>query len=311
MALLHFITGKGGVGKSSVAAALVKKLSADDQGPILLLEVQGSGRSLQLCGLNGPKPFENTPLPGVAGAYGARLLPKETFRQYFSLLLTLGNDQSSFATATSGLRDRLVDIVVDNKIVSAFIDVCPGLEPAVLLGKLHWEASQGQPPESSTGWKHVVVDAPATGHGLMLFKSTHALTEVFGAGTIFRQASEIMSFIRDPARTRIYVVSTPEELPLRETLDIREGLQRMSIRPARYFLNRTHPFSSEAHPERCSDPVWAREVEFEKENNADQDRLSAEFRTRIGSEADVIALPEIYSDDPVRIADAIAQDIPR
>lgn len=310
MATLHFITGKGGVGRSTVAAALTRKLAEANEGPILLLEVQGSGRSLQLCGLEGPKPFNNTSLPALRNAWGARILPKESFRQYFSLLLALGNDQSSFANVTSNLRERLVDIVADNKIVSSFIDVCPGLEPSVLLGKLHWESTQGNAPQTSTPWKHVVVDGPATGHSLMLFKSTNALTEVFGAGVILKQASEIMSFIRNPQQTSVYIVSTPDELPLRETLDLRNGLANLKITVKGYLLNRAQPQPKPSGSVIFTSEEWKRETEFEHENASEQSRLTQEFRTQIDPKSFVQTLPEIYVDEPLEIARQLARELP-
>ncbi|MBS1983875.1 MAG: P-loop NTPase [Bdellovibrionales bacterium] len=310
MAQLHFISGKGGVGKSTFAAALAMQLAQRREGPVLLLEVQGSGRSLQLCGLQGPKPYENTVLPDLPAAWGARLLPKETFRQYFSLLLSLGDQMSTFAAATSTLRERLVDVVFENKVVAAFIDVCPGLEPAVLLGKIHWEATVGRVPESREPWRHVVVDGPATGHGLMLFKSTNALTEVFGSGLIFKQASEIMRFVRNPTQTQVYVVTAPEELPIRETLDMSQSLAQMNLASYAFVMNRCSPRAEQSGT--CNaNAEWQREIAFERESARDQLALIESFRTQVATKSKLWLLPEIYSDDPAVIARTLAKELPQ
>ena len=307
-ATLHLITGKGGVGKSTLAAALALHLSQKDDGPVLLLEIQGSGRSLELLGAHG-KGFANAALPATTNVWGARVMPREAFKQYFGLLLALGNDNSPFAHVTSGLRTKFVDMVVENRVVSAFVDICPGLEPAVLLGKIHWEATTGKTPESNLPWKHVVVDAPATGHGLMLFKSTAALTQVFGSGTIFKQAASIMNFIRNPQSTRLYVVTTLEELPLRETLDIKNQLHTLQISPYRYVLNRV-PLGIHASTPPSSvapasiDPIWQREIDFERESLAEAQDLLDEFKRSAGETAGFVRLREVPGGiDPKRLAD--------
>ncbi len=243
--------------------------------------------------------FENQSLPLTPSAWGARLLPKETFKQYFSVLLSLGDTHSSFAQVTSQLRERFVDTLFDNKVVSAFIDVCPGLEPAVLLGKIHWEATSGGTPERNTPWKHVIVDAPSTGHSLMLFKSTRALTSVFGQGTIFKQATEIMGFILNPQKTKVHLVSTIEELPLTETLDLIQELKRLDVKVDRVILNRSPQFFD---PLMDQDPkelgaTWAREWHLEKERWTQSAELKKEFQQK-AAPIRCFEIPElVYSSD--------------
>jgi anion-transporting ArsA/GET3 family ATPase len=288
---LHFITGKGGVGRSTVAASLAARLSEKREGPVLLVEVQGSGRSLELLGLEDRTRYKNTAVASLRDTWAARILPKETFKQYFNLLLSLGNEGSALAQATASVRTALVDRVLDNKVVSAFVDVCPGLEPATLLGKLHWEATHGSTPESEVPWRHVVVDAPATGHTLMLFRSTNALVEVFGNGIIFRQAADIMRFMRDPALTRLYVVSTVEELPLRESLELQQQLEQLQIKPYRFVLNRfPYPTAGNSSSMPNSDP-WKRELDFERENNEEQLAMAADFERR--TSVPIVKTPEL------------------
>jgi anion-transporting ArsA/GET3 family ATPase len=288
---LHFVTGKGGVGRSTVAAALARSLSERREGPVLLIEVQGSGRSLELLGLDDHSRFKNTAVATLRDTWAARVLPKDAFKQYFSILLSLGNESSALAQATSSVRHALVDRVLDNKVVSAFVDVCPGLEPATLLGKIHWEATMGSTPEDERPWAHVVVDAPATGHTLMLFRSTNALVEVFGNGVIFRQAADIMRFVRDPRSTRFYVVSTVEELPLRESLELAQQLEELQLRVHRFILNRyPRPTAGNTSSLPVSD-LWKHELDFERENNEEQLALAADFERRAG--VPVLKTPEL------------------
>lgn len=296
MPKVHFITGKGGVGKSSIAAALASHLEKSGQGPVLLLEVQGSGHSLELLGVS-PISFENTHVPQHTNLWGARILPKDSFKQYFGVLLGL-NNESSFAIATNMIKERLVDVVMDNKVVSAFIDVCPGLEPAVLLGKIHWEATQGKTPEERISWKHIVVDAPATGHGVMLFKSAFALTEVFTRGIFFRAASEIRTFVRERENFSIYVVSTPEELPLKESLEMLEALEQLKLPRPKMILNRFTPLKSQTPVPMSSskNPLaaeWQREIQFEQDSILESAELLEKFYAALPSGTATLHLSEI------------------
>jgi anion-transporting ArsA/GET3 family ATPase len=300
---LHFITGKGGVGKSTVAAALAHRLIQKGEGPVLIVDVQGSGRSLQLHGLS-RLPYINTRLPLLDDAWGARILPRDTFRQYFGLLLSLGKDNSSFAHFTSGLRSRVVDMILENKVVSAFVDVCPGLEPAVLLGKLHWEATEGRAPDTDRPWRHVIVDAPATGHGIMLFKSTFALIDVFHAGVVFKQASRIRDFVKDPARTHISIVTTAEELPMEECFDMKKGLEALGLGVQRYIINRCPPLiagGAGSLADKIEDPTWRDEAHLIVENWKEQKDLMHDFHKRLEqagvSPSAVNELPEVSKSD--------------
>lgn len=306
---MHFIVGKGGVGRSTLAAALTRKLAHESAQPVLLLEIQGNGRSLEACGWDGPKTFEVQPLPAVPRAWGARITPKDAFRQYFQVLLALGSEDSPIGNATGMLREKIASSVMDNKVVSAFIEICPGLEPSVLLGKIHFEASQGGPPDSRSPWSHVVVDAPATGHGLMLFRSTAALTSVFGGGVIFRQANEIMRFMRDPASTKVRVVGLPEDLPLQEGLELCAGLKAMGIEPASFLVNRCSPLVQATGQTPTLSPEWAREAAFEAQNSTEQAMLLEEFRGKLPAHIPLHHVPEAVQESATGLAEELAGSI--
>src|SRR5690606_10614122 len=117
--------------------------------------------------------------------------------------------------------------------VEAFVHACPGLEPAVLLGKLEYESKNGRNPDTKEPWSFVVVDAPATGHSLMLFRSTFALMNVFAAGVVFKQARAIRDFVTDTQRFVVHLVTLPEELPVKEAHDLKTGLAQLGIRVQR------------------------------------------------------------------------------
>ena len=307
---VHFVTGKGGVGKSTVAAALTMALSKRNEGPVLLVDVQGSGRALTALGLEKPS-FEIHALKNTTNAFGCRIFPRETFKQYFKHLLTLGKEHSALAVATENLRSRLVDVIFENRIASAFVDACPGLEPSVLLGKLHFEATSGLSPEEEIPWAHVVVDAPSTGHGLMLFRSTFALIDVFGKGIIFNQAQQMRDFFKDPSKIYLYVVSTLEELPLQESTEMIAALGNLNLPVRGVILNRCPPTSYAPAPESANTPEnvgdpWGHEARLQREIWDDQSSLMKAFRAQVPKTLSITEIPELQATSTAELIAPIA-----
>jgi anion-transporting ArsA/GET3 family ATPase len=237
--------------------------------------------------------YENLALPKTRNAFGARILPHETFKQYFSLLLALGNDNSSFSQITAGFRERIAELVFENKVVTAFVDVCPGLEPSVLLGKLYWEATQGKNPEEQIPWRYVVVDAPSTGHGIMLFKSAFALAQVFSQGIIFKQAVKMKSFFTNPSLCKLHLVTIPEELPIQESLEMKKSLEEIDVKPFQYIINRCPPAQVKTPiPSQDLDSRWLHEIHLQFEIWNEQHTLIDKLK-ETNPNCTTLILPEI------------------
>ncbi len=145
------------------------------------------------------------------------------------------------------------------------------------------------------------MDAPSTGHCLMLFRSTQALVEVFGVGIVFKQASEIMSLMRDSSRTRLYVLSTPEELPLKEAADLSDELKKLGLPAPRYLLNRTRPRAQPQPdaptPEKLEswDAAWAREARLELERSEEENEVVGSFLKSRNLSDFHAAFPEVFA----------------
>jgi len=292
---MHFITGKGGVGKSTYAASLAAQLAQKDPAHrVLLVDVQGSGYALESACI---ERVQQTPLRSArtGNLWGCRILPFDTFKEYFSVLLAMGNTDTAIAQITSAFRDRVVDLVVGNSAISAFIQACPGLEPAVLLGKLEYESKAGRAPGTREAWTHIVVDAPATGHALMLFRSTFALLNVFSAGVVFKQAGEIRSFVTDPDRFVVNLVSVPEELPVAESVELKAGLADLGVRVQRAVLNRSpRDESDDLHTHEAKNQALQRELQHERDLLADRKRFREEF-LRMHAECKIFEVSEFIS----------------
>ncbi len=291
---MYFVTGKGGVGKSTYAASLAAQLSHKNPAQdVLLIDVQGSGYSLELSSIARVQhqPFRSTKIPNL---WGSRILPFETFKEYFSVLLAMGNTDTPVAQITSGIRDKVVELVVGNSAISAFIHACPGLEPAVLLGKLEYESKNGKSPNKKA-WSHIVVDAPATGHTLMMFRSTFALMNVFAAGTIFKQARQIKEFVLDPKRFEISLISIPEELPVAESADLKKGLAALGLIVQKAVLNRS-PLSTvdDEAPANTANETLRRELAHEQALLKERQQHRNQF-LKIHSECSLLEIPEFIS----------------
>ncbi len=276
---VHFISGKGGVGKSTLSAAFAWQLYQKGEGPILVCDALGNGYASQLLGEKNLqyKISESLKYPGL---FFTKLSPMESFREYFSILLTLGHQDAFISQMTNRWRENLIDLVLDNKAVRSFVHACPGLEPIVILGKIFWEAKNGKDPKNKTPWKHIVVDSPASGHFLMLFRSTLALKNVFDSGIIRGQAEKLDNFIHDSSMTHVYLSSLLEELPLQETLETVALLKQLDIKVSKIWLNRT-PLLNEDFPSETNsnlDSKWKKVLDASRSHLEEQKELLEKYQ---------------------------------
>jgi anion-transporting ArsA/GET3 family ATPase len=206
---LLVVTGKGGVGKSTVAAAL-----------------------------------------GLAAARrGLRTLVVEVAMRE-DVSRTLGSEESSGAHTVRAVAEKLDHISIDpqcameeylrqqlpmralagllsrSRIFTALTAATPGMRELITIGKV-WEFTQ------QDGRRHgaqpydlVVLDAPATGHGLAMLQAPRTFASVARVGPVAKQGRAIASFLGDPLRTTVLAVSTAEEMPVSETLQLRARLRQ-------------------------------------------------------------------------------------
>ena len=112
----------------------------------------------------------------------------------------------------------------ENRVVRAFLNVVPGLKELVMLGKAYYHATEvdgkGQPV-----WDKVIVDAPATGHGIFFLKIPMVITELISSGHMYEEAERILALLQDPEKTGIALVTLAEDMPVNETLMLNRTLQ--------------------------------------------------------------------------------------
>jgi len=202
---LVFVTGKGGVGKTTVAAAL--GLAAARAGKrTIVCEVARQERVSRAFHREGVGPKETELADDL---YAISVDPQRALEEYLE-------DQLG--------SKRLAGLMFGNRIFDYFAAATPGARELATIGKV-WELAQLQRRRrENTPYDLVVVDAPASGHGLGLLGTPKTFREAVGVGPIHRQAGVINDFITDPATTGLVVVALPEEMPVNETVELEQRL---------------------------------------------------------------------------------------
>ncbi len=217
---LLVVTGKGGAGKTTVAAAL--GLAAAAQGRrVVVAEVAARdelSRAFQGAGVDAFVERE------VAdGLFHVSIDPQHAMEEY------LVDQLPSRALAS---------VLVRSKLFTYLAAATPGLRELLTMGKV-WELAQ--PTRRTPGaepYDLVVLDAPATGHGLALLGAPLALSDAARVGPLSRQARTIHEMLTDRTRTGVVAVAAPEELPVTEALELRAGLAaRMGLELDHVVLN--------------------------------------------------------------------------
>lgn len=216
------VTGKGGVGKSTVCAAL--GLLAARQGKRVVV-TETSGAQV-LPGLFGVQSRGYEPVRLAPGLDTLSITPLEAIEDYVVQQIKVR---------------RLYEMVFRNRVMGPFIDGVPGLHDAVQLGKVWDCAVQAVDGAGRPRWDLVVVDAPATGHGLTMLEAPRSMMDLTRAGPMYRGNEKVETLLGDPRQTRMVLVSLPEEMPVAETLDLHRRLGTRGQQLSLCVLNEVHP----------------------------------------------------------------------
>ncbi len=130
----------------------------------------------------------------------------------------------------------LGSLVLENRLMGAFIDSLPGLHDMLQLGKLENQINEPLPGDPE--WDLIVLDAPATGHGLSLLSNARAMREMTRVGPFFELARIIETLLVDPARCGVVVTTLAEELPVHETRELVEALRAEGLHLRGVVMNR-------------------------------------------------------------------------
>ncbi len=213
---LLFVTGKGGVGKTTVASALAL-LSSQRGKRTLACEVDAKG-DLATFFETGPTSFKERELQ--PGLFAMSMDPEDSLKEYLALNLKLPH------MTRLGPLARMFDFVAT---------AAPGVREILTVGKFAYEVRRGQ-------YDLVVVDASATGHIVGQLAAPQAINELVQVGLVREQTGWLLEILSDPAQTGLVIVTTPEEMPVSETVELAATVEaETSVDVAAIVVNRVLP----------------------------------------------------------------------
>jgi anion-transporting ArsA/GET3 family ATPase len=209
---LVFVTGKGGVGKTTVAACLAR-VAASRGKRVIVCEIAQDGQ-----------PHDEIEL--AENIHSIAIDPETAMREYLS-------DQIGRAMSK---------VMTSSRVFTYLAAAAPGMSELLTIGKV-WDLAQlDQRRTGETPYDLVVLDAPATGHALGMLRTPRTFRDVARVGPISRQAGHIDAFLSNPELTGVVAVAAPEEMPVNETIDFIAALRdEMAIGPDAVVVNGVYP----------------------------------------------------------------------
>jgi anion-transporting ArsA/GET3 family ATPase len=230
-ARLHFVTGKGGTGKSTIAASLALALAAGGR-KVLLVEVEGRQGIAQLFDVP-PLPYEEVKIATADGGGQVNALAIDTeaaFLEYLDMFYNLG---------IAGRAMRRIGAV------EFATTIAPGLRDVLLTGKIkeivvRSERERAKTKGKSPGYDAVVVDSPPTGRIARFLDVTKAVSDLAKGGPVHSQADGVVKLLHSEL-TAIHLVTLLEALPIQETLEAIDELVEMGLPIGSVIVNRNIP----------------------------------------------------------------------
>ena len=233
---LVFVTGKGGVGKTTVAAGL-SQLAAEQGKRVLVCEVDAKG---DVAALFGAPPTDFTPREVAPGVWSMSMDTEASLREYLKLQLRIP------------VMGRISPLAKAFDFVAA---AAPGVREILTVGKFCWEVREQH-------YDLVVVDAPASGHIIGQLAAPQAINELVKVGLIRTQTDWMLDILSDPLQTGLVAVCTPEEMPVSETLELVTRVQQeTTVRMSAVVVNRVLPELFGQREERIFEQLRAPETE--------------------------------------------------
>ena len=195
----------------------------------LAIEMDTGGR---LAAMLGAKASIGTPSPVAPNLSVASIDGRVALEEYLGLVIPV---------------KRLLSTIFSSRIYQYFVAAAPGLKELMTVGKVWYEATRKEGDRFA--WDAVVVDAPATGHGLQYLRMPQAARDTFGAGLVQREAARVVDLLQDAKTTAVHLVTLAEDMPVTEALEAHAQITGPLGLPAgAVVVNRVHRrrFAAEA-----------------------------------------------------------------
>jgi anion-transporting ArsA/GET3 family ATPase len=217
---LVFVTGKGGVGKSTVAAAL--GVLASRHGLRTAVAELSSQQRVQ----------------SLFDRYGDQFEEVQLTPRLFTISIDPEHAMDEYLRVKVG---ALGHALAGSRLFQAFAMATPGMRELLSIGKV-WELAQlHRRTRGGAPYDLVIVDAPATGHGLGLLRTPRTFADIARVGPIAHQGRTIADTLADPEFTGVIAVATPEEMPVNETLSLCAAVEREELALDLVVLNGVYP----------------------------------------------------------------------
>lgn len=193
-----FVTGKGGVGKTTITACLGLAAAKNNKN-VLLVELDTEGLI--------PKFFKEK----------ASFSPQKIKENLSTITIQPKNAMHEYIIAKIKF-EPLYKILFENRIIKFFVNAVPGLNEILLIGKI-WHLYSRTNKDGSPLYDLIVVDAPSTGHGISFLQVPQTVKQIIQFGPIHEDAKKIETLLNDQEKSAICLVTLPEEMPINEAID--------------------------------------------------------------------------------------------
>jgi anion-transporting ArsA/GET3 family ATPase len=265
------VTGKGGVGKTTVCAAEALAIAA--KGKRVLVAMCNAKE--RLSAMFGTPPIGSDVVPVAKDVWAVNMQPEKALEEYGVLVLK---------------SRALYKTLFDNAYVRTFLRAVPGMQEWSMLGKAWWHTTEKR-PDGSAKYDVVILDAPATGHGLDMLRVPKVIIDVVPPGLLRRDAERAWQLFQDGETSAIVLVTLPEEMPTTETIELARALGTLGLPIGRIVVNAVLPplFSREERATLDAMPRFdvasAGDAALEAaRNRATRERLQAESMNRLSRE---------------------------
>ncbi|HEY8078115.1 MAG TPA: ArsA family ATPase [Labilithrix sp.] len=199
------VTGKGGVGKTTVCAA--EALALAQKGKRVLITMCNAKE--RLSAMLGAELIGPEVKPVAPNVWAVNMDPEMAMSEYGMMMLH---------------SRALYKLLFDNKYVRTFFRAVPGMHEWAMLGKAWWHTTETR-SDGSPLYDVVILDAPATGHGLDMLRVPKVILDVVPPGLLRRDAERAWTLFKDPNTCAVVLVTLPEEMPTTETIELAKALR--------------------------------------------------------------------------------------